>query len=145
MHTLPTARTARQTPPRPLGVWLLTGANALFAGLFPIIGDLALFLRGPGLPGGLPALLLGLALSLALLGASALAWAGGEQARRAMLALVAAFYGLTIVSSLIAMAGGLSSREQAAAFAPAVRAAFWLGLNLWYFTRPAVRAWYAGR
>jgi hypothetical protein len=129
---------------RPVGVWLLTIANALVAGLIPLLGDSVRYFSGPGLPGGLLMLLVAGALSLAIIVTSLRAWARDDRARQLMLVLILLFHGLTILSSLLLLGSTGSTSLQSQALAEAVRSLFWIGINLWYFLRRSTLAWYRG-
>jgi hypothetical protein len=134
-----------QTNKRPVGVWLLTICNALFAGVFPIItaAVLMLGLTPVTLPGGiLSGLLFGL-LGAAVIAAAIGSWQGSDRARKALIGLVTAYYLLTSLNNLAVLLMGYAPPAlQAQVGATIFRAIFWTAITIWYFSRPRVRDWF---
>ena len=128
---------------RPLGVWVLTIFDALVGGLLPLLTAFAALGGTAPLPGGevlaLPLALLG----VATVGAAAGTWQRSNRARIALLVLLTVFYALNIFGSLfVATADFVPAAAQTKAWATVARGLFWLGLNYWYWLRPATRAWF---
>ena len=142
-----TLQQVRETQ-RPIGVWILTIANGLFAGLFPVISALVWIASGNAafvFGGSVTASLLALC-GMAVMGAAVGAWQGSETARRVLLWSVGLYYLLTVLSNLALLAlDTLPIAVESQALGAIVRAVFWVGVTVWYFRRPSTRAWYRYR
>lgn len=128
---------------RPLGVWLVTIFDALFAGVVPFLAAFAALGGSSALPGGAALALPLAALSIGVVGAAVGTWQRSNRARIALLALMTLFYVLNIfASAYVATADFVPGAAQTKAWASVARGIFWLALNYWYWLRPATRAWF---
>lgn len=144
LNTMSFGRTETRGP-RPRGVWILTICAAVFAGVLPILGSLAVFAAREQLdtPGTVQIALLSASLGASIIGAAIAAWRGSNTGRLVLLGLVVAFYALlawsnytTATSPLIP--GDLQQRYMTVA----VRSLLWIPVYLWYFLRTPTRRWY---
>lgn len=129
--------TKQQKAKRPLGIWFLTIWDGFFAGLFPLVTVLAIYLNAEErmmLEMTFLDLALSVLLALSILGAAVEAWRGKTLARIALVVLVTIHYGLLAFNNLSASAADvLSDRMETQALARGLRAIFWIIVNLWYF------------
>jgi len=130
-----------QRPPRPLGVALLSLADALVAGLAPVFTVVLWVMRSKPQEGGGAALLtagLGSMIVFAALGA----FSGHDRARSALLYLLVLYYGLQAFAQVVLAAAVPRPEVQLPAAGRVLGMALWLLLNLWYFLRPETLAYY---
>ena len=131
---------------RPLGVWILTIWDGLFAGLLPVITVLILYFNaevqaalGMSVLDLVLSILLGIAVVIAAIGA----WLGNNAARIALVILVSVHYGLLAFNNVnLATAGVLSGTAQVKSWGRAFRSVVWIGINVWYFLGKRPRAYY---
>lgn len=132
--------------PRPRGVWILTVCAAIFAGLLPLFGSLAVVFVFPEVGGSVPLMLATAALSLAVFGAAVGAWQGSDNARLALLVFVVLFYTLLAITNFYTATSDVvlpDTRWQATK--AGWRSIAWIPLYLWYFLRADTVAWYRER
>lgn len=125
--------------PRPLGVWILTGL-AFLLGLYPVLQLLIPFQAGEDSffslldSFGQFAVAGGLGLILAAIGA----WLGNNLGRLLMIALII-FFAFALAAVAVDASFERDTTGQLLLLAPPVLLAV---LYLWYFNRPAVKAYY---
>ena len=134
------------SPHRPVGIWIMTIVNLLTSGVAPLLGAyLYAFEQGSGLP-MLPHALLVLFLAgfgVAITRATVRAWQGNELSRQRLLALLVVYHVLSVVigAVMLLLRGALT--ESALRLGRWVlQAAFFIGINLWYYQRRQTREWY---
>jgi predicted permease len=132
---------------RPLGVWILTIWDGLFAGVFPAAGAILLYLNNEAqatLGITVITMLLSVLLGLAIVVAAVGAWGGNNRARIALVALVTVHYGFLVFNNMsLASSGVFPGTVQSKAWARALRSLIWIGINLWYFLGERPRAYYS--
>ncbi len=132
---------ASQRPPRPLGVALLSLADALFAGLAPVFATVLWVMRSQPQEGGGAALLtagLGAMIVFAALGT----FAGHDRARSALLYLLVLYYSLQAFAQVVLAIAEPRPEVQLPAAGKVLTMVLYLLLNVWYFLRPATLAYY---
>ncbi len=130
-----------QRPPRPLGVTLLSMADAFIAGLAPVFATVLWVLKSKPQSGGGAALLtagLGAMIVFTALGA----FAGHDPSRSALIYLLVLYYGLQIFAQVVLIITTPDSPTQLMASSKILGMLLWTGLNVWYFLRPNTLIFY---
>jgi len=110
----------------------------------PILTVFALGNDAVLLPGGEVTALALAALGCGIIVAAVGTWQGSRRACIALLGLLTIYYGLHMLGNLrLATSDWVPEAVQTRAWATLGRGVFWLGLNYWYWLRPATRAWFA--
>ncbi len=128
-------------PPRPMGVTLLSLADALVSGFAPVLAAVLWVLQARPQTGGGSALLtagLGAMIVFAALGA----FAGDDRARSALVYLLVLYYSLQSFAQVVLLTTTAQPTLQLRAAAKIISMALWVALNAWYFLRPATLAYY---
>jgi hypothetical protein len=131
---------------RPLGVWILTIWDGVFAGLFPVGAILFLFFNAEAqavIELSTFDLVWSVLLGLSIFAAAVGAWRGSDLARRALIGLVTFHYGILGFTNFSLVASGIVPEgEQPLVLGRAIRSLIWMGINVWYFLSRRPRAFY---
>jgi hypothetical protein len=134
----------RPVPDRPRGVWLLTIYALVFAGALPLA--LAVFVLASGGAGSLAggaSLVYSILICGGVIVTAIGAWRGQERARLGLMVLVTLFYASVGINNLLLMwLGEVNAAEATRVTGRVLRGVVFPALYIWYFTRPATRAYY---
>jgi hypothetical protein len=125
----------RRRKSRPIGLMFLAPGDALFAGIFPLIGVFLIYNSDQGaMPLG--QFVFHIAVAVFLIAAAGGAFYGDEFCRKALLALITIHYSSTILINILATSDdGVRGSDQIRAINFVTRALFWLGVNWWYLNK----------
>ena len=125
---------------RPKGVWILTIANGVFAGVLPIAGiAIAYYFPESRTALGLSGFQVfsTVALGALICQASYQTWKGSGQAKLVLLALITVhwtFIAYNNISFILSdSAAALDQTQRTRIYGNIVRAILWVGVNYWYF------------
>ena len=132
---------------RPTGVWILTIYAAIFAGIFPLVAVIALFVTGKGQAelGMTPIhLISSIGLAMGIIASAIGAWKGSQKAKMILLILITIHYLLIGLNNAYMLWSGLIPKQfQARVIGRVLRGLFYPAIYIWYFRKPSTQEFYS--
>ena len=135
-HVSPKRRIAK-----PLGLYIIAVFDFIVAGLVPFVATV-LQVRNSELELPLFIVMVFIGLPTFIMATCVWVMIGDNAARHVLLALITLFGVVAIISHLFALASDEVFAPRSRSSGAIIRAAFWIGINWWYFNRAHVVAYF---